>query len=154
MLRLIPAPLHRLGYRIAFALRRRWLRWRGGTIYGCSVIASNEIGRVLAVRHSYGRGGWELPGGGRSRREPPDAAIRREFAEETGCELEGLQHLGRIEHRYNGARNVVDVFAGAVRGRPRADEREIVEVRFFEVAELRRLGGAALGRRLDMMTAS
>lgn len=151
MLRLIPPRLHRLAYRAAFALRRRWLRWRGGTIYGCSVIARDGDGRLLAVRHSYGRKGWEFPGGGRPPGEDPEAAALREFAEETGCSLAGPVHLGRVEEGYHGAANVVDVFTGLAVGEPRADGREIVEVRFFDPAALRAAGSATVRRRLDML---
>lgn len=154
MLRLIPAPAHRALYRLAFALRRRWLRLRGGRTYGCTVIARDASERVLAVRHSYGGGGWAFPGGGVGAREQPEEAARREFAEELGCALADLRHLGRIEESYHGATNVVDVFTGLVRGEPRADGREIVEARFFTVPELRRTGSAAMRRRLDLLAGS
>ena len=151
MFRLIPPGLHRLAYRAAFAVRRRWLRWRGGTIYGCNVIARDGEGRLLAVRHSYGRKGWEFPGGGRSLSEEPEAAAMREFAEETGCVLAGLVHAGRVEEPYHGANNVVDVFTGLAIGEPRPDGREIVEARFFDLADLRIVGSATVRRRLDML---
>lgn len=44
-------------------------------------------GRVLLVRHSYGHRSWELPGGGRKRRESVGAAVRREVHEEVGVDL-------------------------------------------------------------------
>lgn len=131
MLRLIPAWAHRRLYRLAHAARRCWLRLRGGKVHGCNVIAQDPQGRVLMVRHSYGGGGWEFPGGGIGKGEEPAAAARREFFEELGCRLGGLTLLGTIEEPYHGAINVVHVFAGVVEGEPRPDGRELVEARFF-----------------------
>jgi 8-oxo-dGTP pyrophosphatase MutT (NUDIX family) len=53
------------------------------TALGASVIAQDNQGRVLLVRHSYMRG-WSLPGGGVGRNEPPEAAAVRELQEEVG----------------------------------------------------------------------
>lgn len=131
MLRLIPAALHRRLYRVAHAVRRSWLRLRGGTVHGSNVIARDARGRVLMVRHSYGGGGWEFPGGGMGRGEDPEAAARREFLEELGCGLEEVSFLGTVEEPYHGATNVVHVFTGVVAGEPRVDGRELVEARFF-----------------------
>ena len=40
-------------------------------------------GRVLLVRHTYGRLNWELPGGGSEPGETPDETATRELLEET-----------------------------------------------------------------------
>jgi 8-oxo-dGTP pyrophosphatase MutT (NUDIX family) len=53
------------------------------SILGVSGAVFDGEGRVLLVRHSYIRG-WHLPSGGVGRGEHPDAAIRRELAEEVG----------------------------------------------------------------------
>lgn len=151
MLRLIPTPLHRWLYRFAHALRRRWLRLRGGKIEGCSVIARDDQGRLLMVRHSYGGGGWEFPGGGVGRGENSEAAARREFREELGCGLDGLTRLGTIEEPYHGAINVVHVFAGLVEGEPRADGRELVEARFFPRDALPAPPGGTAAGRVDLL---
>ena len=121
----------RAGYRVAWHLRKVWLRVRGGTIRGCMVIALDDQGRVLLVRHSYGTGHWAFPGGGRGRNENPEHAARREFAEELGCALGDLSWLGQSRVNHHGATNELDVFAGPVAGTPRPDGIELVEARFF-----------------------
>lgn len=151
MLRLIPPPLHRALYRLAHVVRRCWLRLRGGTVYGCSVLGRDARGFVLMVRHSYGGRGWEVPGGARGRNEAPDAAAMREFREELGCEIEGLRHLGQVLLPFHGTTNAVDVFTGLVIGIPRVDRREIVEARFFSPEDLRARGGAKTRLLLDLL---
>jgi 8-oxo-dGTP pyrophosphatase MutT (NUDIX family) len=151
MLRLIPPPLHRLLYRVAYALRGRWLRLRGGRVYGSNVIARDARGRLLMVRHSYGSRNWQFPGGGIGRREGPEAAARREFAEELRCGLAGLAFLGTIEEPYQSAVNVVHVFTGIVDGEPAVDGRELVEARFFARHELPRPLGRKAARRIEML---
>lgn len=136
MLRLIPPGLHRALYRLAHALRRRWLRWRGGEVHGCAIIARDAAGRVLLVRHSYGSGLWAFPGGGMKPGEDVLAAAMREFAEELRCGLAEPQHLGTLDEEFHGARNLAHVVTGLAAGEPRPDMREVVEARYFAVDAL------------------
>lgn len=53
---------------------------------GAACVMFDDHGRVLLVRHTYGRHNWELPGGGSVPGEAPDATARRELLEETGLE--------------------------------------------------------------------
>lgn len=63
--------------------------------FGVCALAENTQGKVLLVRHSY-MAGWQLPGGGVGRSEPPAEAVVRELREEVGLmqfsppELAGL----------------------------------------------------------------
>jgi 8-oxo-dGTP pyrophosphatase MutT (NUDIX family) len=144
---IVPPVLHRLAYRVAFALRKRWLRWRGCPVEGCTMIARDGDGRVLLVRHSYGTGLWALPGGGMHRGEEPLAAAIREFAEELRCAVTDPRHVGTLEEDYHGARNTAHVFTGLIAGEPRPDMREIVEARFFAPDDLPdRTSGSVLVR--------
>ena len=51
---------------------------------GAACAIFDERGRVLLVRHAYGRLNWELPGGAAEPGEAPDETARRELLEETG----------------------------------------------------------------------
>jgi 8-oxo-dGTP pyrophosphatase MutT (NUDIX family) len=129
--RLLPPPLHRLGYRLAHWARKRWWRLSRARFAGCRVLAFDAEGRVLLVRHSYGSGGWMPPGGGLRRGEDPLAAAARELREETGCRLSGAWRLAVAEEAVHGGTNVVHIVAGSAAGTPAPDRREIVAAGFF-----------------------
>lgn len=131
MLHLIPAPLHRAGLRLAHAVRRRWWRLAQVKLQGCRIIALDEAGQVLLIRHSYGSGNWMLPGGGIGRNEEPLAAAQRELAEETGCRLDNARAFAVVAEPLYGTINRIHLVAGLARGIPRGDDREVIELGFF-----------------------
>jgi 8-oxo-dGTP pyrophosphatase MutT (NUDIX family) len=136
MLHLIPASLHRKLYRLADWGRRRWWRIRKPHRHSAFVVAFDEAGRVLLVRHSYGRPVWTIPGGGVGRREEPAAAAAREFREELACELADLVPLGPCEFEDSGSHDERYVFAARLAGTPVADQREIVAAALFDPGAL------------------
>lgn len=136
MLRLIPAPLHRAGYVMAHAVRLRWWRITRARLLGCRVLAFDDAGRVLLVRHSYGSRRWMLPGGGLGRRENPLDGARRELAEETGCALHDARLLLTVDEPLYGTVNRVHLVAGWIDGTPRGDGREVVAAALFDPASL------------------
>lgn len=56
----------------------------GRAALGAAAAIVDDEGRVLLVRHSYGRRNWELPGGAAEVGESPEQTAVREVAEETG----------------------------------------------------------------------
>lgn len=128
MLHLIPAPLHRVLYRVAHAARRQWWRIRRPHRRSVVVAAFDEHDRVLLVRHSYGPPAWSLPGGGMDRGEQPDEAARREIREELRCGLTDLAVIDVTEQRVAGSLELQHLFAARLAGEPTPDMREIVAV--------------------------
>jgi len=129
---MLPAPLHRRLLRAAELVRRRWWAWRRPRLRGCAVVARNEAGLVLMVRHSYRkREEWHVPTGGVRKGEAPELAARRELAEEVGVTAHSLAAVHVEEIDLHGARNTVTVFAASIYETPRPDGREIAELAFF-----------------------
>ena len=141
---------------VLYKVRRRalaLLRWR---TRGVKVAAFDAGGRVLLVRHGYGRSDlWMLPGGGLHRRERAEAGAVRELAEETGCGLAGAAVLARVEARAEGRRDTVWLVRGRTDDAPQPDGREVIEACFFSPdapppeaspATRRRLAELAAGR--------
>lgn len=134
--RALPAPLHRLGLRIAYRLRHRWRRWRKVPIEGCNIILSDLQGSILLLRHSYGPDRWYLPGGGVDRGEDPLGAAQRELREELGLEVARLQEVGTIQSEISSSPHVMHLYAATTDRQPRPDQREVVEARFYPLHSL------------------
>ena len=134
--RILPAPVHRVGLRLAHRVRARWWRWRKPNIEACRVLALDSEGRVLLVRHSYGTSAWMPPGGGMARGEDPVLAGIRELGEELGCALDEARVVDIVLDTFHGAGNRVHVVLGLALGTPRPDRREVVAAAFFAVEEL------------------
>lgn len=136
MLRLIPRPIHRIALRAAFTLRHRWRVFRKVPLAGVSVFVTDTQGRLLLVRHSYGPGGWALPGGGLNRGEDAIEAARREVREETGCELAAASVFQTIEETVSGSPHTAWLVGARTQDHPAPDGRELLEARFFPVHSL------------------
>lgn len=145
---ILPAPVHRAGYRLAHALRVRWWRLTRPQLTGCRVIALDADARVLLIRHSYSDDRWMLPGGGMKRGEDPVAAGARELAEEAGCALHDARVATVLETTAFGIPNRVYVVVGQARGEVRADGREITHAEFFAIDALPDHRVDGLGERL------
>lgn len=129
--RLIPAGLHRAGLRLAFRVRHHWRRWRKAPINGCNVILTDLRGDILLLRHSYGPDNWSLPGGGVDRGESPLEALKRELDEELGLAPAKLKPIGELRGEISGSPHTMHLFEAVIDRRPRPDNREVVEARFF-----------------------
>jgi 8-oxo-dGTP diphosphatase len=108
---------------------------------------------LLLVRPSY-RAGWHFPGGSVQRGEAPEAAARRELAEEIGLTASALLPAGFTCTTWDGRRDRVHFFELRLVELPKLqlDNREIIEARLASPAELRnvvptRLVAAYLARR-------
>ena len=95
---------------------------------------------LLLVRSSY-RIGWHLPGGGVRRGEMPEAAARRELAEEIGLAASALLPAGVICGIWDGRRDRVHFFELRLVELPKLklDNREIIAARLTSPSELHRM---------------
>ncbi|MBB3955051.1 NUDIX domain-containing protein [Novosphingobium sediminicola] len=132
----LPAPLHRIALRGAHRVRKAWWRVRRPSLEGCRILALDEAGRVLLVRHSYGSPDWMPPGGGMKRGEDPIRAALRELFEELGCGLTNPRLADVAQDTLHGAGNKVHIVIGQCLGTPRPDLREITHAVFFAPDDL------------------
>jgi len=125
-------------YRLGFPLARLWWRVSGNPHAG--VLVAIYVGpALLLVRSSY-RSAWSFPGGGIQRGETPEAAARRELAEEIGLIPEApLLPAGEACGVWDGRPDRVSFFELRLRSAPilHLDQREIVAARLFLPDELR-----------------
>jgi 8-oxo-dGTP diphosphatase len=139
----------RTAFRLAFPVVRVW--WRLARPRHESAVVAIHVGQaLLLVRPSY-RPGWHLPGGGLCHGDTPEAAARRELAEEIGFSASALLPTS-ITFQAQGSRRRVHIFELRLTEFPklRPDNREIVHARFFNPSELDRMvltGATAAYRR-------
>ena len=134
---------------LAYRVRRRALAMLGWRTRGVKAMIFDPTGRLLLVRHQYGRSDvWMLPGGGIKRGEDPMAAVMREVREETGCGLVDVVALGVFEARAEGRRDTVHLFEARTADEPVADGAELAEARFFSLGALPQTVSPATQRRI------
>ncbi|TYP72030.1 NUDIX hydrolase [Paenibacillus methanolicus] len=105
---------------------------------GAAAVITDSEGRVLLVKHNYGKFNWELPGGLSEQRESAEQTAKREVLEETGLDVT----VGRLTGVYYEPDHDMHHFAfvceANVNQPPRPDAREVTECRFFHVDDLPR----------------
>ena len=111
-------------------------------------LIEDEQGRVLLVRHSYGKG-WGLPGGGVDRGEPVEDAVLRELREEIGLIRSAPpQFLALYTRKVGWMTNVIALYRLSDVEYEFKPTLEIRELAFADPANLPRGTGAGTVRRL------
>ena len=107
----VPLPLtaRRMAYRLAYrSLQVFWFLARPHK-QGVKCLVLHD-GRVLLVRHTYGRRSWDLPGGSIKRGEPPRTAAAREMNEELGLDGVPWRAIGELQGRADRRRDTIHLF--------------------------------------------
>jgi 8-oxo-dGTP diphosphatase len=106
---------------------------------GAAAVIMDGEGRVLLVKHSYGRLNWEIPGGLAELGESATENAVREVREETGLEVEALRLAGIYYEPGNDMHHFIFLCAKrdptAV---PVPDASEITELGYFSPDNLPR----------------
>jgi 8-oxo-dGTP diphosphatase len=113
------------------------MRWPGRRVGVAAVIADGQ-GRVLLVRHTYGRLNWELPGGAS---EPGESVIEtavRELREEAGVEATAERLTGIYYDGEHDAHHLVFRCRLADGARPVPSSPEISECEYWPTDALPR----------------
>ncbi len=111
----------------------------------------DSAGRVLLVKHSYGRMNWELPGGNGLPAEDPQSTARRELREETGLDLP----IGPLTGMYYEPGHALGAFLHAVfraewaGSLPDHESPEVSAVRFWPLDSLPRPLSDFTARRIS-----
>lgn len=106
----------------------------GTAAIGAACAVFDAAGRVLLVRHTYGKLNWEIPGGVCLPGEDPSRGAERELEEETGLSLTGGQLSGvyfEPGHDFGPFVHFVFRFPAMPTERPIARPPEIGDVGWF-----------------------
>lgn len=131
------------------ALRLRY-SFFSGKILSVRALCTDEENRIYLVRHSY-TPGWHLPGGGVDNGMSVEMALCNELKEEGNLAILGRPVLQHIYLNVKGSRreHVVLFTAKVQQHNVFQGTMEIVEGRFFSVAELPRDMDPACQRRIQ-----
>jgi len=105
---------------------------------GAAAVIMDSKGRILLVKHNYGKYNWELPGGLSEQNESAENTAKREVLEETGLDAA----VGRLtgvyyEPAHDMHHFVFECKAEDIR-QPKPDAEEVTECKFFNVDDLPR----------------
>ncbi|MFC9711341.1 NUDIX domain-containing protein [Paenibacillus sp. NPDC056933] len=105
---------------------------------GAAAVIMDSEGRILLVKHNYGKYNWELPGGLSELNESAEDTAKREVFEETGLEVA----VGRLTGVYYEPAHDMHHFAFMCKAvhnqQPQPDAAEVTECKYYNVDDLPR----------------
>lgn len=118
--------------------RAYWFLFRP-TTRGSKVVIEHN-GKILQVKHQYGKNMWTFPGGRSEEGESFEETARREIVEETGLVLVELKQVGEFFSTLEYKKDTVAVFAAiSSDSTVRLQKKEIAEARWFDPDSLPQL---------------
>lgn len=99
-----------------------------------AAVIFDEQGRILLFKHTYRKLEWGIPAGGLEHYEQPIDAVRREFFEETGMQIQVERLLTAVsarEDHHIGMIYLCRIVSGEFK-----ESLEISEMKYFPVNEL------------------
>ncbi len=126
----------RMVFRYGYPLARMW--WRVRRPRHEAALVAVYVGHELLLLKSSYRATWNFPGGAIRRGETPEAAARRELAEEVGLTGNTLVPAAGGSGNWGGRRVRVHFFDLRLDRKPelRLDNREIIAARWVSPDEL------------------
>lgn len=128
-------------------------------IVGCGAVARNSEGKFLMVRQmsGYWQGQWIFPGGKLELGETLEQCARREFIEETGCNLNIKNEIGAyISYDPNTSHEkqvVLIYFMGnSMTGQPVVGEG-VTDIGWFDIGQLEELAAKGAVPKLILKVA-
>jgi 8-oxo-dGTP diphosphatase len=100
-------------------------------LIGAAAVIADEEGRILLVKHSYGKLNWELPGGLSEANESAEDTAKREVSEETGLEVSVERLTGVYYDSGNDMHHFVFICRRFGADMPSPSSPEIAECGFF-----------------------
>jgi 8-oxo-dGTP diphosphatase len=99
-----------------------------------AAVIFNEQGQILLFKHTYRKFEWGLPAGGLEHYEQPIDAIKREFFEETGMQIQVERLLTAVSARED--HHIGMVYLCRIMSGEFKESLEISEMKYFSINEL------------------
>jgi 8-oxo-dGTP diphosphatase len=103
---------------------------------GAAAVITDSDGRVLLVKHNYGKYNWELPGGLSELNESAESTAKREVLEETGLEVTVGSLTGVYYEPQHDMHHFVFTCKVDDNQPPQPDAEEVTECRYWALSEL------------------
>lgn len=122
---------------------------------GAAAIILDLEGKVLLVKHSYGRCNWEIPGGKSEPNESAQETASREVLEETGLAVQVGQLTGIYYEPQYDMHHFAFLCTPTNDSSPTSSSPEILECNYFSIADLPKpMSDFTYGRIQDALSSS